>query len=205
MINALFAIQLNSVEQFLDNWRIDEEGNRLATDFAPYQTAPDTPLIDVYSLADCTVPEVSQYLWKDDLSSPSPVQKKQLVTLQVANKTELDWTDPDDPDPKEIVTVIHYLREVFPGSIQVMDVFKVEGVRHGQTLIPATFDDQGNEITPEEIIGIPTYPPMPKTNALEFMPDDVVYDNDGNEVSRTPATDYKQVNKVLGFADRRYE
>ena len=39
---------------------------------------------------------------------------------------------------------------------------------------------------------------------LEIMPDDVVYDTDGNEISRTPATAPKQCHKWLGQADRKW-
>lgn len=40
---------------------------------------------------------------------------------------------------------------------------------------------------------------------LEMTPDDVTYDEDGNEISRTPAVDYKQVHKWLGQKDRVFE
>ena len=205
MINVLININVNQVEQFFDNFRFDEDGNRLATDFAPYQTDPAarTPAIDVYNIRDCYVHMPAQGLWKDKSQGPNNFQ---LVTLYVADKVEPDWTDPQDPDPKDILTVVHYLRETFPGAIQVLDTFYTDsGVRHGQTLIPAVLDEEGNEVTPEQIVGQPTYPPNPKNDMLKYMPDDVVYDNNGNEVSRTTATDYKHVNGGLGHSFRRYE
>ena len=209
MINALLNINVNQVEQFFDNWRFDEDGNRLATDFAPYQTdagdgtpGSGTPAIDVYDDRDFYVNLTAQGHWKDAVQGPNSFQ---LLNVFVADKTELDWTDPADPDPGTVLTVVHYIRETFPGAIQVLDCFKRDSVRHGQTLIPAVLDEDGNEITPEQITGQPTYPPIPKAEMLEYMPDDVTYDQDGNETGRTPATDYKPVNKTLGWTDRRYE
>jgi len=46
------------------------------------------------------------------------------------------------------------------------------------------------------------YPIHPRI--LEIMEDDVVYDADGNEISRTPAAAPKQSHKWLGQADRKW-
>lgn len=202
MINLLAAINVNQVEIFLDNFRFDADGNRLATDFDPYQTNPDTPAIDVYDTRDCYVTPEFQGYWKERSVGPNNFQ---LVNILVADKTEPDWTDPADPFPKTILTVVHYLRESFSGGLKVLDVFKRDGIRHGQTLVPAVLDENGQVVTPEQIIGQPTYPPVGKTEMLDYMPDDVVYDDDGNEISRTPATEYKEVHNVLGYSSRRYE
>ena len=44
----------------------------------------------------------------------------------------------------------------------------------------------------------------PDPGLLDYCHDDVVYDEDGNEVSRTPATELKQTHKWLGQKDRKF-
>lgn len=188
MINVFLSINVNQVEQFFDNWRFDIDGNRLATDFSPYQTNTNSPSIDVYDPFDFVISELAQYLWKDDVVG---INQFQLVNILVSDKTEPDWSDPNDPDPKIILTVVNYVRETFPGAIQVLDAFKRDGIRHGQTLAE-------DGVT---IVGQPTYPPIPKLQFLDYLPDDL--DEDGNVIG--PATDYKQVNLVLGWNDRVFE
>lgn len=202
MINALVAINSNQVDSFFDNWRFDEEGNRLVTDFAEFNSGGEgSPTIDVYNVSHCVVPSTSQGSWRENTSG---AQNKQLVTIYVADFAEPDWSDPNDPDPKTVLTIVNYLRETFSGAIQVLDCFQTNGVRHGQTLIPATYDENGDELTPESIEGNPTYQPNPQADMLLYMPDDVVYDEEGNEVSRTPATELTDVINVLGRADRKW-
>jgi hypothetical protein len=196
MIEVQFDININQVEQFFDNFRFDNDGNRLATDFAPFKspTSPERfPTIDVYDINYFYINLTAQGQWKERTQGPNDFQ---LVSCYVADIVELDWTDPADPDPGNVLTVIHYMRETFPGAVTILDCFQRNGVRHGQTLIPAELDEEGNVITPEQIIGQPTYPPLPKAQYLEYIPDDE---------EDVPATDYKQVNKTLGWADRRYE
>jgi hypothetical protein len=192
MINCLLSINKNQVEQFLDNFRFDGDGNRLATDF-PEWTSPAGFEVNVYDIRQCYLHLPAQGQWKDDTSGP---QDKQLVVLNVIDFVEPDWTDPQDPDPADKLTVLHYLRETFPGAVTILDCFKQDGFRHGQTLIPAERDENGDIITPEQITGNPTYPPIAKADMLLYMPD--------NE-DETPATDYKEVNTNLGSAQRRYE
>lgn len=212
IVNALLIINANQVDQFLDNWRFDETDPanpvRLANDFAPYQTNPGTPAIDVYDTRQCEVYETMQGLYKVNSQGAQPLQ---MVPIYFRDYVEPDWTDPQDPDPKDVLTIVHYIREAFPGAVVIADVFTQDGVRHGQTLVPAVLDDDGNVIVPEQVTGTPTYPPLPKLDMLLYMPDDVVHDTDpespgfGNEISRTPATDYKQVELLAGWRDRRYE
>lgn len=190
MINALIAINSNQVQNFLDNFRADENG-RIRTDFAA-GTPGNVFFIDPYDTRYLTVIDNNQGLWKENTSGPQPFT---LVTIYVADLVEPDWTDPQDPDPGPVLTVLHYLREAFPGGLVVLDVFQRNGLRHGQS-----FDTDGTTV-----IGQPTYPSIPKAEMLLYTPDDVTYDADGNETSRTPATDYKEVNKLAGWADRRYE
>jgi hypothetical protein len=186
MVNCLLSINKNQVEQFLNNWRFDVDGNRLANDFPEWES-PSGFMVDAYSLVQCYVHLPAQGLWKDDDSGP---QTKQLVVINVVDVIEPDWTDPQDPDPADKLTVLHYMRETFPGAVTILDCFKTDGVRHGQEAIK---DAEGNVI---DISGQPTYPPIPKVDMLLFMPDD-----DGG----VPATDYKEVNTNLGSAQRRYE
>lgn len=208
MINVLLAVQLNQVEQFLDNWRIDvtetPQGGlvetRRATDFVA--GTPGIKFIDVYDPEYCIVNQSEQGLWKN-IDSGAPPQQKQLVTMMVADITELDWTDPQDPSPGTVLTIVHYIREAFPGAVQVLDCFTADGVRHGQSLVPE-LDVDGNVIG-ETIVGQPTYPPLTKTEFLQYVPDDVTYDQNGNEISRLPATNYKQVILPAGYSSRRYE
>lgn len=198
MINALISINVNQIEQFFDNWRYDADGNRLANDFAPYQTSPDTPAIDVYDQIHFYINMSAQGHWKLNSSGAQPMQ---LVNVFVADLTEFDWTDPQDPEPGIVLTVVNYIREAFPGAIQVLDCFQMNGVRHGQVLVPPVLDDNGAIVVPEQITGTPTYPPNPKADMLLYMPDDI--DADGSVIG--PATNYKSVNVTFGQDNRRYE
>ena len=202
MINILLAINSNQVEAFLDNWRFDADGNRVANDFAPFNAGNDlSTTIDVYKPAFFSVANSAQGGWRENTSGSS---NKKLVTVYVADIVEPDWADPSDPDPKDILTVIHYLRETFPGSVQILEAFKRDGTRHGQTLVPATYDDESVELTPESVEGTATYNANPQADSLEYMPDDVTYDVDGVETSRTAATQLKEVNKLFGWSDRKW-
>lgn len=211
-VNAMIRLNTNQVEQFLNNWRFDEDtGARLANDFAPYQTRPfvdindrGTPAIDVYNPDHCMPDFGSVNKWKVKDSGPVNVQGT-LITISCREFLEPDWTDPQDPEPKIILTVLHYLRETFAGQFQILDVFKPDGIRHGQTYVAPQFDLDGNPTTPEQILGLPTYPSTTKADMVGHMPDDVVYDDDGNEISRTPANDYKEVHTFAGYRSRRYE
>ena len=148
MINAQIAIQNNSVESFLDNWRFsydaDDNATRLANDFTPFETSGDRPTtIDVYNSRFCVVPLTAQGLWKKDTGAGG----RSLVSLYVA----------DIQDAQGKLEVLDYLRTNFAGPFVILDVWNEAGTRFGQTLIHATYDDEGNELTPENITGQPTY------------------------------------------------
>lgn len=198
-VNALFAININDIDAFYNNWLFSNIGDRLANDFAEFDSGVN--IIDVYKDNFCKVLISARNYWKVNQDG---TQNKVLVTLYVADIVEPDWTDPSDPDPKDILTVVHYLRETFPGSIQILDCFKSDGVRHGQTLVPAIYDNTGSLITPEKIIGTPTYPSNPQTDTLLYMPDNVIYDIDGIEVSRTIATELTEVNNLVSWVNKRW-
>jgi len=180
-VNAMIAIQSNSVETFLDNWRFDTNGDRLRNDFTPFNSGQDnSQTIDVYDNSFCIVSMETQGYWKIS-------NNKQLISIYIADIVEPDWADLE-PDPKDVLTVLHYLREVFPGPFQILEVFKRDGVRHGQTLILPTYDNEGNEIDPEEIVGQSTYPAFPQADMLAYMPEGII----------------SQLNKILGWNDRRW-
>ena len=198
MINILTAINNNQVEQFFDNFRFEEGGARLATDFAPF-TIPDTEhTIDVYG-SDCDVHMATQGHWK-----VNGADNKTLVSIYISDIVYPDWSDPTDPDPKDVLAVINYMRQAFPGPIQILDAFKKDGLRHGEELIPATYDELGDEVTPETIMGTPTYPPNPSADTLLYMPDVITYDTNGDVVSTTQATTRTEVNKLYGWNDRKW-
>ena len=62
----------------------------------------------------------------------------------------------------------------------------------------------GTEIEPEtgEVIGDPTYPINLRT--IEFMPDIIERDENGNIISTTPATELTDVNLMQGSAPRLF-
>jgi len=64
--------------------------------------------------------------------------------------------------------------------------------------IVGVWNDDGSQYSDE--FGSPVYPIH--AAAMQFMPDDVTYDSNGNETSRVPASDYKEVNKLFGWSDR---
>ena len=83
-------------------------------------------------------------MWKTD-DRPGPANDTQVVSCYVNPHMELDYTDPLDPDPKEILTLVHYLRETYPGRLQILGAWDgYTGIPLGQTFVPATY----NELTP---------------------------------------------------------
>jgi len=239
MINIQLSINVNQVEQFFDNFRFDVNGNRLATDFAPFTPPTGSEQLDVYDPEYFEIPLSGQGFWKERTVGPNNFQ---LVDVLVKDYVVKDWTDPLDPDPGDVLAVIHYMREVFPGALVILDAFDFRtGLRHGQAseltqtgtqqvevlerVVTTTVeqrqigvDENGDPfivdvtvpkveyvgtgvftdepIYTEAIIGQPTYPPIPKAEMLEYMPDDS---------PGVPATGYKQVVVTYGQRDRRYE
>lgn len=80
-------------------------------------------------------------------------------------------------------------------SAVVVGAWNPDGSQYGTTIVIGVDGV-------ETIVGTPIYPLHPKL--LDFMPDDVVYDENGLEVSRKRPTKLKQVHKYLGWADRRW-
>ena len=193
MINVLFAINNNQLDDFLDNWKTNAEGTRLNTSFSVYQTP--TYELNPYLLTQA--PQSAQGQWK-----VNGADNKTLVTLYVADVAEPDWTDPDDLKPKDILSVVKILMDTFQGSLVILGAFKPDGLQHGLTLVQATYDTEGTELTPEEITGTATYQVRQRDNAIAYMPDVVTHDQDGYETSRTDATELTDVNLVAGWASR---
>jgi hypothetical protein len=113
-----------------------------------------------------------------------------------------------DDDPR--LHWLEKLKELLPGKEFVLGAWETidrnywtsdgKVVMYGQEILRATYDEDGNEVTPELVTGTPIYPLH--AQYLKAMPDDVTYDEDGNETSRTPATEFKQVHKISGHPDR---
>ena len=104
--------------------------------------------------------------------------------------------DPDNPELRDVIAAL----DKFAGNIFVIGVWNVDGTQYGTKRIQATYDVEGNEVTPETITGTPHYP-INLARAIKYMPDDVVYDN-GTELSRADAIQFKEVNKLAGWKDR---
>lgn len=208
MKNALIAFNTIDVNNFLDNFRFDmtdpDNPIRLRTDFTPFQDHTAEPQTwDLYNSKHLWINMQAYGMWKDYTTGPNTTV---VVSCYVNEHTELDYTDPQDPDPGTVLTIVHYLRDLYPGRSQILGVWNRDGTMAGQTLVPAEWDytDPDNPIliTPETVIGTPYYPRHPQY--LNWMPDDVEYDANHQETSRTAATVGKEINKVAGWADRRW-
>lgn len=102
------------------------------------------------------------------------------------------------------------LKQLIPGDEFNLGAWDITGAQYGTKIIPPVYDytDPENpvEITPETVVGTPVYniPNIVQNNPELIFPDDVTYDSNGNETSRTGATAPKEVNKVFGWEDRRW-
>ena len=105
------------------------------------------------------------------------------------------------PDEATAIDDIDYLNGVWPRpQIEPYGMWYHEnGLQAGMSY---TYDDEGNIIGVE---GTPVYP-IPSDCYL-VMPDVVVYDENGNEISRTPASsnaDLRDINLIQGQAERDF-
>lgn len=208
MINLLIAFNSNDVGDFLDNFRFDmtdpDNPVRLRTDFTPFQDHTDTPQTwDLYNRKHLWINMQTYGMWKEKVQGPNT---HVVVSCYINSHTELDYTDPADPDPGTVLTIAHYLRDIYPGRSQILGAWQRDGTMAGQTLVPAVWDytDPDNPVlvSPETVTGQPYYPLHPQY--LSWMPDDVTYDENRQEISRTAASAGKDVNRVAGWADRRW-
>ena len=179
MINVLFAINNNQLDDFLNNWRYDDEGQRLNTSFQ----------LDTYQ--NTLAPVGVQGKWKVNAAD-----NKTLVSIYVQDIVVPDWTGPSDPNPRNILKYAKVLMDTFQGSLVILSAFQVNGLQHG--LYTKTLDD----ITTIE--GTVTYKTRARDNPLAYMPDVVTYDPDGIETSRAEATELTDVSLVAGYASRAW-
>lgn len=193
MINVLLAVNNNQLDDFLNNWKHDDDGNRLNNSFSAYQT----PLYEINPNLLTALHNTSQGLWK-----PNGANNTTVVTLYVVEVVEPDWSDPNDPEPKNILSVLKVMTDQFAGSLVILGAFKPDGLQHGITLIPATHNVDGVELTPETTEGEATYKVNPQVDLLPYIPDTVTYDVDGNILSVTPATQLADINLVSGWQPR---
>lgn len=178
-VNVLFALKDSHYQLLLDNFRVDQFGNRIRTDLTKTQARK---LRHNYTGA-----------W------PSPTIGANVYHV-------LSFTFPEELEDSNDITAGHkwieFLLTKWPNVWIVVGCWNRNGTQWGTTLVTAVYDDQGNEITPETVIGTPVYPVHPQH--MRIMPDDVTYDENGNEVSRTPASAPKDVNLICGWSPRRW-
>ena len=97
------------------------------------------------------------------------------------------------PEP-EIDDVIDWLAANKGSKTKILGVWEYDtGIQYGQEIEPETGD----------VIGDPTYPIDLRT--IEFMPDIIERDENGNIISTTPATELSDINKIQGQADRAWD
>lgn len=130
-------------------------------------------------------------------------EQKAMALLRVSKEAEFikATVGSDQWVLMDIVTTperVEKLAEVIPSAV-VAGCWNIDGSQYGQTLKRTQVGTDEFALVPD---GVPVYPIHPKL--LDFMPDDVVYDEKGLEVSRTRPTKLKQVHKYLGWADRRW-
>lgn len=96
----------------------------------------------------------------------------------------------------------------WPGDSFIVGVWNPDGSQYGTTIIPAVtaWNEETGEsdiLVPESIEGTPVYPISDRV--MECMPDDVTYDPvTGAEVTRVPASKYKDVIQMSGWKPRRW-
>lgn len=119
--------------------------------------------------------------------------------------------DGSDGEPEDLRLLwLEKFKELLPGQEFTLGAWDRTGAQYGTSIVPAVWDytDPQNpvEVTPETIEGTPVYPIHSRiaSNPELIFPDAVTYDANGNETSRTPATGPSEVNKLLGWEDRRW-
>lgn len=177
MINVLIAFNSTQIDAFLDNFRFDANGDRLRTDFAPFDA--DGVTLDPYNPAHLNVNLQSDGMWKAyEAPGPNTTILESMLVADVVIQVPDDQTQVLEPK----LAMVEYLRSQFDARFQVMGSWRFDG-------------EMGQD--EEEKLYYALNP-----NYLKWMPDDVTYDQDGNETSRTDATEFKDVNLYLGQTPR---
>lgn len=195
-IGALLYLEISLAQRLKLNW----------TTWLNEETPPDLSVSEVSKL---NLVDVDLWL-KPTITTP--IGDKKYVVFHIApiggQKNEdgtLVWLEHfKDNIIQDLATGVGGIGTIPTNEIKwwggVVGAWNRDGTQYGTTTVPATYDFDGNEVTPSSITGTPIYAINP--NILKFMPDDVTYDSEGNETSRTPALAPKEVNKLLGWGDR---
>lgn len=91
---------------------------------------------------------------------------------------------------------------------KILGSFRKNGLQHGRRTylsIPATYDSEGNQLTPDiynEIGGVKY--PFNKKEYLDLMKDKKTYDIDGVELSSTRPTKVKETHNIAGWETSQF-
>lgn len=193
LVNIGVAIKTIKAPELAANLHYDTEGNRLLS------TIPDDEV--------CQLHEYASGFWKN-VVHPETGEEYRIVSFYIPLNTIGD----DD----NRLTLVESLLNRYPDDIAIVGAWNKNGSQYGTTLIeklyeyPVDLSDMHNPvfldkviISDEIIIGEPVYPINPLVGLA--MPDIVVYDSENNEISRTSATQPKEVHKLAGWKDRRWD
>lgn len=184
-VNVIFAVNETTWGFLKQNFQHDVDGNRLRTDLTDSQARKLRANVHGHwktpDIGGTTYHVVSWYI------------PEIYIDDEVGETSGLKW--------------LEFLLTEFPNKFHVIGAWNYDGSQFGTEIASAVMDysnpENPVEVTPETVNGTPIYPIH--TQYMKIFPDDVEYDGEGNEVSRTPASGPKEVNKVAGWADRRWE
>ena len=153
--------------------------------------------------------------WDESTEYSGPVTNRQNKLFKLmqdrANRQKLfrideistrSWTlwslyfDFDKDIMQKIQAELDDLTTNFPNHVKIVGAWHWDGRQAGTQFVR---DAEGN-ITGTS--GSPTYPLHARL--IQFMPDDVTYDENGNETSRTRPTVPSDVNLAMGQSPRRF-
>lgn len=225
-VNVLFALKEINYQRLKDNFRVDVNGDRLRTDFTVPQlrklrnhydgTWPPVQLAETYRVMMFTFPEItnvegdisSGHKWVDFLTD-HPDFPNAWILIGVWNIDGSQWGTRIVSTENGVDVVPKYDRVV---TLVDKEVFDLEATIANQAHTTKTiqveevsFVENGTQEVPHfdiTVEGTPVYPLHPQY--MKIMPDDVTYDQDGNETSRTPAAAPKDVCLIAGQKPRRW-
>ena len=195
MINCWLAVERSNWIKFKDNFISDDGENPRRADFSRRMMK----FLRTHTVGHWKAPTITVQ---------GTDYEFHVLNLYISEDTVGDHQDPPVDNP--LLYELSRIKQILPGKEFVLAAWHADethltadgrGVQYGQTVTPATYDEAGDELTPEVIGGTPVYPII-NARIRKFLPDDVTYDQDGNETSRSPATAFKQVNKYFGQPDR---